>query len=176
MGKSQMIEFTREINKLFQAPQQHRTKASRYRTIQPVQLTEVDISDRLTAFQEDCLITFEMYHRAALKLGFSCSRAQSRLTWILFCNENYGGVRQFIHASEIAMFTVRLYLLPASQGGACIIISLCVFSCCLLGRASPEESIEDALSFRGCLNYAMFRRLVKKLGISISDKVGNIRH
>lgn len=63
------------------------------------------------------LITFEIYHRTAVKLGFSLNRAHSRLMWILFSYENYGNIEQFLPSGELANFTVRVFLLPTGVGG-----------------------------------------------------------
>lgn len=122
MGKSQMIEFVREIEKLFHPrSSSNQVKSGRRRTLQSIEWVDdartisSAVVDR--AFYDDSLITFEMFHRSITKLGFSCSRPHSRLIWALFCSEAYGGVRQFLPAGDVSNYTIRLFLQPIASGG-----------------------------------------------------------
>lgn len=83
----------------------------------PESWKEHSIALRSSRYHEETLITFEMYHRSSVKLGFSFSRAHSRLMWIIFSSDANGGVRQFLPIGELANFTVRLFLQPIAQGG-----------------------------------------------------------
>lgn len=118
MGKSQMIEFIREIEKSFQPCNIPTSTGMRRLSVQPHWDEQTTTSaPRTTTYHEEPLITFEMYHRSAVRLGFSCSRSHSRLMWILFSNDAYGGVRQFLPSGELSNFTIRLFLQPVAQGG-----------------------------------------------------------
>lgn len=130
-----MIEFTREIEKMFNAvsstlgasePLQQRQTLPAIEWINGENAAFSDVVRTAgdTTLKES-LVTFEMYHRSALKLGFCFSRDHSRLMWVLCSNTVFGAVRQFLTARQIANFTIRLYLQPLGRNGTRYSVSSC---------------------------------------------------
>lgn len=98
MGKSQMIEFIREVHSLF-AP---------------------GISDQADSSGEQQpllrAVSFEMFHRVALKLQYSIGRRHSRILWALCSaqlareNGQVENVSQFLDSNAVCRFLPDIYL------------------------------------------------------------------
>eukprot|EP00923_Selenidium_pygospionis_P051758 GHVN01089714.1.p1 GENE.GHVN01089714.1~~GHVN01089714.1.p1 ORF type:complete len:2181 (+),score=425.58 GHVN01089714.1:632-6544(+) len=208
MGKSQMIEFVREIQKLFQAtaepsalnlpalsalppvlsPDVSLARSTLTavgqgargtiggggveggRGVEPNQLTHLQSSwsmidnkrdphaydDQLPDRVSDSrLVSLEIFHRLAVKMGFSCGRRHSRILWLLVSNEVCEEARQFLPASAVARCLLRIYLQPFNEKG-----ELC----------EADVPVRDVVGYRGYLTYPIFRRLVKKMGVNVADK------
>lgn len=107
MGKSQMIEFVKEIQQGFE-PEEFYPSHDEPVRVPPV----VDFDYRR-------MISFEIFHRVATRVGLSIGLQHSRIIWVLMNNENSVSTssRQFVVAGDAFEHLIRFYLQPLNASG-----------------------------------------------------------
>ncbi|CDJ45704.1 EF hand domain-containing protein, putative [Eimeria brunetti] len=181
MGKSQMLEFIKCISRLFQ-PQISQLRRGRDRlrgrrgghketlitqlgvsrdtphrdgdTGEDFQTVPSDLA--LDSTEEGMrMVSFEMFHRVAMKLGLSVGHRHSRMLWILIGLEKNEEIQQFLPESEVKMGIIRVYLQPLTA----------------LGRPFlNQDSVASIVAYKGFINFVLFKRFLRHLEIIIPDK------
>ncbi|CDJ60111.1 EF hand domain-containing protein, putative, partial [Eimeria maxima] len=187
MGKSQVLEFVKEIHKLFQ-PQISQLRRGRDR-IRKRKIEQKDTINIITQFNtfihkdnihkdihhhddfyqhvtQDLaldsieegmrMVSFEMFHRVAMKLGLSVGHRHSRMLWIMVGFEDYEEIQQFLPERDVKLGIIRVYLQPIT----------------ILGKpfTNKDEHLSSIVSYKGLINFFLFKRLLKHLEIIIPDK------
>lgn len=102
------------------------------------------------------MVSFEMFHRVALKLGLSVGHRHSRMLWIMISFENYDDIQQFLPEKDVKLGITRIYLQPYMS----------------LGRPyTNKDPISSIVGYKGLVTFVIFRRILRQLNIVIPDKV-----
>ncbi|PFH34767.1 EF hand domain-containing protein [Besnoitia besnoiti] len=187
MGKSQMFEFVKEIHKLFQ-PQVSEMRrgrdrlrgrkqeqkggitqlggVSREQAIRQMG-TDGDITAALlpadvtvdAADETMRMVSFEMFHKVASKLGLSVSHRHSRILWIILSLDSYEEMQQFLPERDVKLGLIRIYLQPLVGSGR---------------PATNRDDVAEITGYKGYVTFVLFRRILRQLGVVISDKSARI--
>ncbi|KAL8270368.1 hypothetical protein Esti_005692 [Eimeria stiedai] len=180
MGKSQMVEFVKEIHKLFQpqiADLRRGRDRLRGRKAGPKEgITQLGTVSRETALRGSDgdefhavpgdlaldameegmrMVSFEMFHRVAVKLGLSVGHRHSRMLWIMISFDSYDEIQQFLPERDVKLGIIRVYLQPYTALGKPFL------------NRDPVSSI---VGFKGLVTFVIFRRILRQLDIVISDR------
>ncbi|XP_026190324.1 LOW QUALITY PROTEIN: uncharacterized protein LOC113146614 [Cyclospora cayetanensis] len=180
MGKSQMVEFVKEIHKLFQpqiselrrgrdrlrgrkaGPKEGITqlstvsRESALRGVEGEDLQAVPGDLALDAMEEGMrMVSFEMFHRVAMKLGLSVGHRHSRMLWIMISFDTYDEIQQFLPERDVKLGITRVYLQPFTALGKPFL------------NRDPVSSI---VGFKGLVTFVIFRRILRQLDIAIPDR------
>lgn len=160
MGKSQMEEFIREIYKVYAPVEKdvhavaspfHRAATpntsgnslseSQYGSlfsnpdrIQTPRGQQERSSGTVLELPAGTLVSFEMFHRVAMKMHFSLSRRHSGLLWVLInyqlskASNKSDNVREFLPVFEVCRLLPDLYLQGVDQQGKDLLLLLIVLS------------------------------------------------
>ncbi|CDJ37889.1 EF hand domain-containing protein, putative [Eimeria tenella] len=180
MGKSQMVEFVKEIHKLFQ-PQISELRRGRDRLrgrkagpkegITQLGTVNRDVAMRaaegddfqavpgdlaLDAMEEGMrMVSFEMFHRVAVKLGLSVGHRHSRMLWIMISFDSYDEIQQFLPERDVKLGITRVYLQPFTALGKPFL---------------NRDSVSNIVGYKGLVTFVIFRRILRQLDIVISDR------
>ncbi|PHJ22833.1 ef hand domain-containing protein [Cystoisospora suis] len=188
MGKSQMFEFVKEIHKLFQPQvsemrrgrdrlrgrkQEHKPGSimqlggvSREQALRQVDADDGDASGMIlpadvtvdTADESMRMVSFEMFHKVATKLGLSVSHRHSRIMWIILSLDSYEDIQQFLPERDVKLGLVRIYFQPLVGGRP----------------ATNRDSVSSIMGYKGYVTFVLFRRILRQLGVVIPDKSARI--
>ncbi|KFG58426.1 EF hand domain-containing protein [Toxoplasma gondii RUB] len=187
MGKSQMFEFVKEIHKLFQ-PQVSEMRRGRDRlrgrkqeqkggitqlggVSREVAMRQLGAEDDVagailpaevtvdTADETMRMVSFEMFHKVATKLGLSVSHRHSRILWIILSLDSYEEIQQFLPERDVKLGLIRIYFQPLVGAGR---------------PASNRDDVAEICGYKGYVTFVLFRRILRQLGVVISDKSARI--
>ena len=102
------------------------------------------------------MVSFEMFHRVAMKLGLSVGHRHSRMLWIMISFDSYDEIQQFLPERDVKLGITRVYLQPFTS----------------LGRPFlNRDPVSSIVGFKGLVTFVIFRRILRQLDIIISDRV-----
>ena len=102
------------------------------------------------------MVSFEMFHRVAMKLGLSVGHRHSRMLWIMISFDSYDEIQQFLPERDVKLGITRVYLQPFTA----------------LGKPfRNRDPVSSIIGFKGLVTFVIFRRILRQLDIVISDRV-----
>eukprot|EP00923_Selenidium_pygospionis_P058363 GHVN01102440.1.p1 GENE.GHVN01102440.1~~GHVN01102440.1.p1 ORF type:complete len:1420 (-),score=275.88 GHVN01102440.1:660-4499(-) len=103
------------------------------------------------------LVSFEIFHKVASKLGFSSGRRHSRIQWVLFSAAHNDGssIVQFLPALDVCLSMLRFVLQPTDRAGRIAVL---------------HDDIHDIYRYRGYFTYAFFRRYMRRIGVNVQER------
>lgn len=104
------------------------------------------------------MVSFEMFHRVAVKLGLSVGHRHSRMLWIMISFDSYDEIQQFLPERDVKLGITRVYLQPFTALGKPFL---------------NRDSVSNIVGYKGLVTFVIFRRILRQLDIVISDRVNN---
>lgn len=194
MGKSQMIEFIREIHKMFSPATASLDRSASVETgmrpeggraFVPFQ-TQRDLISTPGGHQTEegggllavegggpamtaphdaasfvgSVVSFEMFHRIAMRNHYSLSRRHSRILWILMCIQVARAegteeiVQEFLPIMDVCRLLPDMYLQGQDYNGLPV---------------PHNRPLADICRYKGYLTQFLFRRLVRRMGIDLPE-------